>query len=85
MILLTVVEYFFKFHFWPPRRHWGHLQMILSCIEDQYGRLDILNVKIRPLLKILETEEGAATIPELGWQKFWNWGWEQNPGDIALY
>ena len=35
--------------------------MILSCLEDQYGRLHTLNVKICPLYEILWTEEG-------GWQ-----------------
>ena len=30
-----------------------HLQMILLCRGDQYGCLDTLNVKIRPLFHIL--------------------------------
>ena len=38
---------FFLVPFWPPRRHWHHLPMILSCRGDQYGCLDTLNVKIR--------------------------------------
>ena len=43
----------FQFHFWPPRRHWRHLYMILSYQEDCYGCLDTLNVKIRLLVQIL--------------------------------
>ena len=30
--------------------------MILSCQADQYGRLDTLNIKIRPLFQILQIE-----------------------------
>ena len=43
-------EIIFLVPFWPPRRHWCHLQMILSCRGDQYGHLDIFNTKIYPLL-----------------------------------
>ena len=34
--------------------------MIPSCQEDQYGCLDILNVKIRPLVQILKTKQDVA-------------------------
>ena len=27
------------FLFWPPRRHWRHFQVILSCRDDWYGHL----------------------------------------------
>ena len=42
-----------QFHFWPPRRYWRHLPMILSCRGERYGRLDTLNVKIHPLFQNL--------------------------------
>ena len=45
-ILLTVVEYFLA-----TKEALG--QMILSFWEDQYGCLDTLNAKIRPLFQIL--------------------------------
>ena len=44
----------FLFHFWPPRRHWHHLQMILSYRGDRYRCLDTLNVKKHPLFQILK-------------------------------
>ena len=34
--------------------------MILSCKEDQYGHLDTMNIKIRPLFYILLTEQDVA-------------------------
>ena len=40
-------EFTFQFKVWPPERQWHHLQKILSCQRDQYGRLDTLNIKIR--------------------------------------
>ena len=39
----------FSFYFWPPRKHWLQLQIILSCSRDWYGHLDTLNIKICPL------------------------------------
>ena len=36
------------------------MQMIPSCQEDQYGCLDILNVKICPLVQILKTKQDVA-------------------------
>ena len=55
---------FFLVPFWPPRRHWRHMQMILSCRRDWYSRLDTLNVKIHLLFQILWTEQDMAIILE---------------------
>ena len=41
-------------------RKWHAVQVILSCGGDQYGHLDTLNVKIRPLYLILFTEQDGA-------------------------
>ena len=49
-----------QFHFWPPSRKWHHLQLVLSCWGDQYGRLDTLNIKIHQLFQILQTEQDVA-------------------------
>ena len=35
-----------------------HLQIILSCRKDQYGRLDTLNVKIRLFIQKIGAEPG---------------------------
>ena len=42
-----------KFKFSPPGGLWRHLQIISSCGELRYGRLDTLNVKIHPLFQNL--------------------------------
>ena len=36
------------------------MKMILSCRGDQYGHLDTLNIKIRPLFQILLTKQDVA-------------------------
>ena len=40
---------FFIVPFLATKEKLAHLQMILSCRRDEFGRLDILNVKIRLL------------------------------------
>ena len=51
---------FFQFLFWPPWRQWRYLQMFSSCQALQYGRLDTLNIKIRPLFQKIQAEPGAC-------------------------
>ena len=36
------------------------MQMIISCWGDQYGCIDTLNIKIRPLVQILKTKQDVA-------------------------
>ena len=42
-----------KFKFSPPGGLWCHLQIISSYWKHRYGRLDTLNIKIRPIVLIL--------------------------------
>ena len=39
-----------------------HLQMILSCRGDRHGRLDTLNIKIRPLFQEIKAEQVGCKI-----------------------